>query len=125
MLLVAYHPRYILFGLIFFMSSNCLFTLVRVISTTGGRKSIKRLIMPPIKRQKFEVGRRQLNNRISYFFNESSAEETRSLDTSCADDLYDSSEILNVTEELREEIEIFHTDSLVLDCDHFSGLQQH
>ena len=53
--------------------------------------------MPPIKRQKFEVGRRQLNNRISYFFNESSAEETRSLNTSCADDLYDLSEILNVT----------------------------
>jgi len=81
--------------------------------------------MPPIKCRKLQVGRRQLTKRISYFFNESSAEVTRSLDTSCVDDLHDSSEILNVTEELRGEIEIFHTDSLVLDCDHFSGLQQH
>jgi len=66
--------------------------------------------MPPIKRRNLQVGRRQLTKRISYFFNESSAEVTRSLDTSCVDDLHDSSEILNVTEEL-------HGDSFVLDFD--------
>jgi len=66
----------------------------------------------PIKRQIFQVGRLQLTNPISYLFNESLTEETRSLNTSCADDLYGLSEILNVTEELRGEIEIFHTDSL-------------
>ena len=73
--------------------------------------------MPQIRRRKFRVGRRQLTNRISYFFNESSVEETRSLDTSFADHLYDSSDILTVTDELDGEIEIFPTDSFVLDCD--------
>ena len=72
--------------------------------------------MPSIKRRKSQVGHRQLTNRIRYF-NESSAEEARSLDTSCADDLYDSSEILNVTKELHGEIEIFHADSFILYCD--------
>jgi hypothetical protein len=91
------------------------FTFLRVTWTNGGR-SIKKLIMSPVRRRKFKIWRRQLTNRISYVFKESTAEETRSLDTFCAHNLYDSSEILNVTEELHGEIEIFHTDSIVLDC---------